>query len=1020
MTEPRPLSTQSAVVVSVAPASRAPQTSGRSAWVLRGLLLGMLVGCGTTSTAWAQLPTIQLRTVFPPGGQAGTTVSVEVAEGDDLDELSGLLFSHPGIQLAEQPDPLTNPRKFQVNISKDVPPGYYGVRAQGRFGVSNSRMFRVEAQPAKAVTEAELNQQIPFPVELNSVIYSRIDSAGDLDEFVFELQPDRLYTLTVEALSIDSKLQPAVELFNPQGRRIANARQVEQTDPRLDFRVHEAGAYRVVVSDFMFRGAVNYGYRLQLTDQSPPLSIQAPTPLEGEQVTVLKPVLNENGVEAVTVPLEWQASQTPPALPGFLSPRQVLSDKQLARLRSEELPPEPVAVPVARWPLVESQSTNNSQQEAQPLPVPVEVVGRFSATNLLDVFRFEAKKGDVLWLQVLGERDGQALDPHLLLEQVTVDAEGKETVKPITIPEGVATNLYPNVFDTVTDDIEFELKVPEDTSYRLTVRNRYHLTEGQTPARYRLRIAPPRPDFRVVALNLPQVIAPVTADTPAGVVLRRGGVATCKILLDQQQGFDKGVLVTAPEAPAGLEVTPLLLPPGATSGNLILRATTEAAPGPVELQLEARAVDPNQPDQPLEDYPARSVVPAEVVWKAETVYPAVSRLGHSLVVSVVEESIPLQWTASPPPLAWHVTQGQQIWHPLELTREEAFKDKVTLTVEGLDNNAKIQAALPELTHETPQSPVRITVAADGKEGWHVAQVKLATAFNHVRNPELLTRQEAAFQQKEQNVAAKKEELQATAGKLDAAKKAVEQQQQEVNKLKAEVDGLTKQREELDKQLAEASKQLEAAEEEAAQAEQKKVVDQLTADRDAKMKALVEAQAKHQAAIELAQKNAAEVETLTKAHTDLTTQVANLDKDLAAAKTALDKVRTDQKPKALKHEVFVENLVLHVHKAPLKLTLKSPAEMTIKRGEAAEATVELARVEGVEGPVEFTLTAPPGVQGLTAEGVTLSGEDKSATVKITATADATVGKHAFCTVRGTITHAGHPLSVDLPITITIPE
>ena len=48
------------------------------------------------STLRADLPAIRLTSVFPPGARAGTTVDVTVT-GADLDDLSDLRFSHPGV-----------------------------------------------------------------------------------------------------------------------------------------------------------------------------------------------------------------------------------------------------------------------------------------------------------------------------------------------------------------------------------------------------------------------------------------------------------------------------------------------------------------------------------------------------------------------------------------------------------------------------------------------------------------------------------------------------------------------------------------------------------------------------------------------------------------------------------------------------------------------------------------------------------------------------------------------------------
>jgi len=50
----------------------------------------------TAASAYAQLPTTQLTSVFPPGGKQGTSVEVTIA-GADMDDCSRLLFSHSGI-----------------------------------------------------------------------------------------------------------------------------------------------------------------------------------------------------------------------------------------------------------------------------------------------------------------------------------------------------------------------------------------------------------------------------------------------------------------------------------------------------------------------------------------------------------------------------------------------------------------------------------------------------------------------------------------------------------------------------------------------------------------------------------------------------------------------------------------------------------------------------------------------------------------------------------------------------------
>ncbi|MBC7965654.1 MAG: hypothetical protein H7Z17_06970, partial [Fuerstia sp.] len=58
----------------------------------------------TGQQAFAQLPQTRITSVFPPGGQQGTTVDLTVGGGTDLDELDRMVFAHPGITAVQKLD----------------------------------------------------------------------------------------------------------------------------------------------------------------------------------------------------------------------------------------------------------------------------------------------------------------------------------------------------------------------------------------------------------------------------------------------------------------------------------------------------------------------------------------------------------------------------------------------------------------------------------------------------------------------------------------------------------------------------------------------------------------------------------------------------------------------------------------------------------------------------------------------------------------------------------------------------
>src|SRR4051812_20176561 len=111
----------------------------------------ILIACAFLASvhAAAELPLARLTTVYPPGGQAGTTVQVTLT-GQDLDDVTQLHFAHAGLAARWVKPPTTapsQPLKFDVSISAAVAPGVYDLRAIGRFGVTNPRAVEVTARP---------------------------------------------------------------------------------------------------------------------------------------------------------------------------------------------------------------------------------------------------------------------------------------------------------------------------------------------------------------------------------------------------------------------------------------------------------------------------------------------------------------------------------------------------------------------------------------------------------------------------------------------------------------------------------------------------------------------------------------------------------------------------------------------------------------------------------------------------------------------------------------------------------
>ena len=219
-----------------------------------------LVALGWTAPVTAQLPQTRLAAVFPPGGQAGTSFDLTLTSGTDLEEVTRLVFNHPGITAVAKPAA----NQFTVTISGDVPSGQYEVRCVGLWGISNPRMFVVGSR--KETTEAEPNntREQATPLELNQTMNGKTSGATDVDFYKVSLKAGQRLIGEFLGKRIDSKIDGTLEVYDTSGRRLANARNNVARDPLLDFTAPADGDYFLRIYDFVYAGGEDYGYRFTL------------------------------------------------------------------------------------------------------------------------------------------------------------------------------------------------------------------------------------------------------------------------------------------------------------------------------------------------------------------------------------------------------------------------------------------------------------------------------------------------------------------------------------------------------------------------------------------------------------------------------------------------------------------------------------------------------------------------------------------------------------------------------------
>jgi len=687
------------------------------------LMTRVLIGVGFSAllfsgpAAHAQLPTTRLFALFPPGGQQDSQFEATITAGADTEGVDRLVFSHPGITATqktqqvegqEAPQPVAN--QFIVTVAADVPPGMHEVRAAGTYGVSNPRMFVVSQQAEAIEVEPnnEPNQATEIAVESN--VSGRCNQAADIDYFRFTAPAGERFIIRCLAQAIDSQMDATLELYDSTGRRIAASRDYEGHDPLIDFTAASDGQYLLKVFDFTFTGGNERFYRFSVSARPYVETVFPPSVTPGATASLLLFGRNLPSGEATELlardgrPLERQSIDF--TLPAEVAEqlRYPWAHRVTIAQGAQECAPlsitnsqgisNPVHIGRAAAPVVAEVEPNDTADSAQSITLPCEVTGQFQNTNDHDWFSFEAKKGEVYWIEVFASRIGAPCDPHLFVQQVTTNDKGEQQVKDLTAIDNKADNIarISLYVQSPNDDPFHRLDVPADGIYRVRIMDLYNDVRGDPSMVYRLAIRPESPDFRFVAMAaMPRNLADQNvqhAVDPWPLRLRKGGRQQIRVYAYRQHGFNGPIDVTVEGLPAGVTADPATIGPGQLETRVVISATDEAADwsGPIHLRGTSKIGDAQV---------ARDVRPATVVWNS-TALPGRIRLSRDLVLSVGEAapySVSADWSAA------SVPQSYQLPVPIQVARSEGFANDLTLQGVLLPN--KVQS--PAITIKGDQS-----------------------------------------------------------------------------------------------------------------------------------------------------------------------------------------------------------------------------------------------------------------------------------------------------------------------------
>ncbi len=329
-----------------------------------------------------------LKKLTPNSGQRGTTVFV-LAEGS-----GGLLLRGPhgivGHMVVRNGVPPQGMMEFNVQIPANVAAGEYPLRLN--FGALDSEPVPFTVDPFPRVNEVEPNDSptTGAKVTLPASIVGAIGRPGETDYYRFEAKAGQ--EVGAQVVTAGSKLDPVLVLTDAAGAVLAEGATA------LGFICPKAGAYAVGVRDREYRGGADMPYRLHV-GAVPVVTAVFPLGLRrGSEADIRLEGVHLGGIKSVNVKAPADAAL------GSRIPVPVTS---------------PLGAPLGNPSVVVGEFPEAINGE-KPLPVPGTGNGRLDLPGKADVWRFAAKKGQRLILEVHARRLGSPLDSVIEI----LDAKG--------------------------------------------------------------------------------------------------------------------------------------------------------------------------------------------------------------------------------------------------------------------------------------------------------------------------------------------------------------------------------------------------------------------------------------------------------------------------------------------------------------------------------------------------------------------------------------------------------------------
>ncbi len=359
----------------------------------------------------------------PRGATRGRTVTVTLG-GNGVGRAEAILFPEAGITAKLKPleKPTPNAIRAELTIAPDARIGVHRFLVRTPLGTPGAQSFAVSAFEERPEVEPDDDPAKAPTVAFPATLTGTINKPGDVDFFRFDAKAGQQLVFETLARGLGSGLNGLLTLLDDSGHVVAEALNSESgLDPLLIVAIPRDGTYTLRVADADLGGSGNHFYRIQAgalphVESVFPLSYVPKSDRESGLSRIGVSGVNLGGLSDVAIPPGG------PVAPGAIRELPLT-------LPDGSRPLNRKLVLIAEQRVVEGAS-NDEPANADPITSPGGASGRIEEPGDVDHFRFEAKTGQKVVVEVFGRRLGTPIDPVIEI----LDAKGQPVPRAVLRP----------------------------------------------------------------------------------------------------------------------------------------------------------------------------------------------------------------------------------------------------------------------------------------------------------------------------------------------------------------------------------------------------------------------------------------------------------------------------------------------------------------------------------------------------------------------------------------------------------